>query len=179
MQNLRNGTPMPRWWAVPVVGVLAAAVVVLIAACRPDMVAWRAHLAQPAIARLDGAWTIDIRADSGEYGHESDRARTVGAIALVLNRERVTTSLFGAPPVAFGTYDIRLDTLGVATGEASGTPDIWVDLHVDSVVISLSPTAKWPIALVGFWRGDSIVGRWRADQRAGPSGIGDFVLRRR
>jgi hypothetical protein len=178
MQNLRDGMSVQRWWAVPVVGVLAV-VVVLVAACRPDMAAWRGHLAEPVVARLDGAWTIDIRADSGEYGHEVDRARTVGALALVLNRERVTTSLFGAPPVAFGTYDIQLDTLGVATGEASGTPDIWVDLRGDSIVISLSPTAKWPIALVGFWRGDSVVGRWRADQRAGPSGIGDFVLRRR
>lgn len=156
----------------------ALAASVLVAACRPDMVAWRAHLAEPAVARLDGAWAIALRADSGEYGHETVRASTVGALALVLNRERVTTSMFGAPPVAFGTYDIRLDTLGVATGLVTGTPDVWVELRGDSVVISLSPQAKWPIALAGFWRGDSLVGRWRADQRAGPSATGDFVLRR-
>jgi hypothetical protein len=160
-------------------GVGAAVGLVLLASCRPDMTAWHSRLAAPAVARIDGAWAIEMRADSGEYGRETVRARTVGALALVLNRERVTTSLFGDPPVAFGTYDIGLDTLGLATGETAGTPDVWVDLRADSVVLSLSPRAKWPIALIGFWRGDSVVGRWHADQRAGPSGIGDFVLRRR
>jgi hypothetical protein len=160
-----------------VAGVLIAAS--LVASCRPDMAAWRGRLADPAIARLDGAWTVELRADSGEYGHETTRAATTGALALVLNRERVTTSLFGEPPLAFGTYDIRLDTLGVATGETAATPDIWVSLRSDSLVIALSPQAKWPITLAGLWRGDSVVGRWRADQRAGPSATGDFVLRRR
>lgn len=152
---------------------------VVLAACRPDMVAWHDRLAEPAVARLDGAWAIELRADSGRYGQESVRARTVGVLAVVLNRERVTTSLFRSPPVAFGTYDIRLDTLAVATGEAPGPPDLWVDVRGDSVVIALSPKAEWPIRLVGLWRGDSVVGRWRADQRTGPSGVGDFVLRRR
>jgi hypothetical protein len=143
------------------------------------MAAWRGRLADPAIAKLDGAWAIELRADSGEYGHEAARAITNGALALVLNRERVTTSMFGDPPLAFGTYDIRLDTLGVATGETAATPDIWVAQRNDSLVVALSPQAKWPITLVGVWRGDSVVGRWRADQRAGPSATGDFVLRRR
>lgn len=159
------------------VGVLVAAT--LVAACRPDMVAWRGRLSDPAIARLDGAWTIELRADSGEYGHEAARATTTGALALVLNRERVTTSMFGDPPIAFGTYDIRLDTLGVATGETAATPDIWVSRPGDSVIIALSPQAKWPITLAGLWRADTLVGRWHADQRAGPSATGDFVLRRR
>ncbi len=158
-------------------GVLVAAA--LLASCRPDMAAWRGRLADPAIARLDGAWAIELRADSGEYGHEATRAATNGALALVLNRERVTISMFGDPPLAFGTYDIRLDTLGIATGETAGTPDIWVTRRNDSLVVALSPQAKWPITLVGIWSGDSVMGRWRADQRAGPSATGDFVLRRR
>jgi hypothetical protein len=151
----------------------------LLAACHPDIPAWQRRLADPVLARLDGAWLIELRADSGGYGHEMTRARANGMLALVLNRERVTTSFFGDPPAAFGTYDIRLDTLGVATGVAAGTPDLWADVRTDSVRITLSPSAKWPIALAGIWLGDSIVGRWRSDQRAGPSGIGEFVLRRR
>jgi len=142
------------------------------------MAAWRARLAEPTVARLGGSWAIELQADSGDYGHETVRARTVGALALVLNRERVATSLLGDPPVAFGTYDIRLDTMGIVTGVAAGTPDVWVELRGDSLVMTLSPEAKWPISLRGFWQGDSVTGRWRADQRAGPSAIGDFVLRR-
>jgi hypothetical protein len=152
---------------------------ILLAACRPDMTAWRARLADPAVARLGGAWTIEMRADSGSFGHERAPARATGALALVLNRERVTTSLLESPTVAFGTYDIRLDALGITSGDAMGTPDVWVRVRHDSLIVSLSPTAKWPITLAGLWRGDSIVGRWAADQRAGPSGTGEFVLRGR
>jgi hypothetical protein len=158
-------------------GVLVAAV--LVASCRPDMAAWRNRLAEPAVARLDGAWAVDLRADSGEYGHPTTRASVNGALALVLNRARVTISMFGDPPLVFGTYDIPLDTLGLVTGETAGTPDIWVSRRNDSLVVELSPQAKWPITLVGTWRGDSVVGRWQANQRAGPSATGDFVLRRR
>lgn len=152
---------------------------IVLAACRPDMAAWGRRLADPAVARLAGAWTIEMRADFGSFGHETAPASTSGALALVLNRERVTTSLLQSPPVAFGTYDIRLTALGITSGEAMGTPDVWVRLRGDSLVVSLSPTAKWPITLTGVWRGDSIVGRWAADQRAGPSGTGEFVVRRR
>ena len=116
---------------------LVLAMSLLLAACRPDMVAWRNRLADPAISRLDGAWALQLRADSGGYGHESSPARTTGAVAVVLNRERVSTSLLGEPPVAFGSYDIRLDTLGITTGDATGTPDVWVGVRGDSISVSL------------------------------------------
>lgn len=148
-----------------------------VTACQPDMAAWRNHLAEPAVARLAGAWTIELRADGGVFGRDGSGARASGVLDLVLNRERVTTTS-SQPPVAFGVYDVALAALGIGTGEAA-TPDAWVEWQADSVIMTLSPKAKWPIRLAGAWSGDSLVGRWRAWSQPGPGGIGDFVIRRR
>jgi hypothetical protein len=148
------------------------------AGCKPDMPAWRSHLAEPGISRLAGIWTVELSVASN-VGLPAHGFRDAGTLALVLNRERVTTSLFGTPPVAFGTYDIPFDSMGVSSGDPLGTPDVWARVAGDSVTLTLSPRAKWPITLTGRWAGDSLTGRWTTEQRAGPGGLGDFVLRRR
>lgn len=154
-------------------------VAVVLAACHEDMGAWQQRLATSAVAKLGGTWSIELRTDADAGRQQAAPVRVTGVMALVLNRQRVRTSMFASSPVAFGTYDIALDALGVATGDAAGTPDVWVEWRDDSVALQLSPRSKWPIALVGVWQGDSLVGRWRADPRAGPGNAGDFVLRRR
>jgi hypothetical protein len=154
------------------------ALVVATGACRPDMGAWRGQLAQPGVSRIAGIWSVEFSVATGT-GIPAHGIREAGTIALVLNRERVTTSLFGTPPVAFGTYDIPFDSMGVNSGDPLGTPDVWARVAGDSIVLLLSPKAKWPVTLAGRWQGDSLVGRWSTEQRAGPGGLGDFVLRRR
>jgi hypothetical protein len=157
---------------------VVALAALLFAACRPDMPAWHQQLARPEVARLAGIWSVELSVMNGA-GIPAHSIRDAGTLALVLNRERVTTSLFGPPPVAFGTYDIPFDSMGVNNGDPLGTPDVWANVVGDSVTLVLSPKAKWPISLAGTWHGDSLVGRWNTDQRAGLNGLGDFVLRRR
>ena len=170
MPSIRAVRPAP-------LGLMALAVLSLVS-CRPDMVAWHTRLAQPEISRLAGIWTVRFSVRAGT-GLPAQDIREAGTIALVLNRERVTTSLFGDPPLGFGTYDIPFDSMGVSSGDPLGTPDLWARLAGDSVVLTLSPKAKWPITLAGRWHDDSLVGHWTTEQRAGPNGLGDFVLRRR
>ncbi len=152
--------------------------VVLVGGCRPDQATWQEQLALPVVARLEGIWTVDFGVTSA-IGSSPHRVREAGTLALVLNRERVTTSLLRAPPVAFGTYDIPLDSLGIGGGGPLGTPDVWVAVLGDSVTLVLSPKAEYHITLTGTWHGDSLAGHWATEQRAGPNAIGDFVLRRR
>ncbi len=150
----------------------------LLGACLPDATAWHERLALPVASRLAGIWTVELGVTSA-IGFPPHTIRQAGTMALVLNRERVTTSLFGQPPVAFGTYDIPFDSLGISSSTPWGTPDVWVTIAGDSVTLILSPKAESPITLAGTWHGDSLAGRWTTEQRAGPNGIGDFVLRRR
>ncbi len=142
------------------------------------MAAWRQRMADPAVSRLAGTWTVELRVVSG-VGLTTHALRAVGTVALVLNQERVTTALLGQPPLAFGTYDIPLDSMGVSSGDPLGTPDVWARVGADSVTLILSPKAKSPISLVGTWQGDSLMGHWSTEQRAGPNAFGDFILRRR
>jgi hypothetical protein len=154
------------------------AAILLVVSCVPDRPTWQARLAVPAIARLEGTWTVELGVTS-TIGSPPHRVRASGTLALVLNRERVTTSLLSQPPVAFGTYEVPFDSLGVSGAAALGTPDVWVNVVGDSVRLVLSPKSSSPITLRGVWRGDSLAGEWTTEQRAGPNGIGDFVLRRR
>lgn len=150
--------------------------VALLGACLPDAGKWQERLDLPVASRLAGVWTVDVGVTS-TIGSPPHTVRRAGTMALVLNRERVTTSLFSQPPVAFGTYDIPFDALGVSSSTPLGTPDVWVTIAGDSVTLILSPKAESPITLTGTWHGDSLVGKWTTEQRAGPNGIGDFVLR--
>jgi hypothetical protein len=152
--------------------------VALLGACLPDVATWQARLAMPSTARLEGTWTVELGVTS-IIGNPPHRVRKAGTLALVLNRERVTPSLFSQPPMAFGTYDIPFDSLGLSGTAALGTPDVWVSVIGDSIRLVLSPKSASPITLRGAWHGDSLAGQWTTEQRAGPNGIGDFVLRRR
>ena len=168
----RRQSATPRSWRVA-----AICGVMMLAACHPDMAAWRNELANPAVARLGGAWAIELRADSAAYGRAAP-GHTSGTLSLALNRDRALNSA-GRPPLAFGAYDIPLSDLTVSTGDDPSTPAVWVERRSDSLVITLAPEAKWPIRLAGAWNGDSIVGRWHAESEPGPAGNGNFALRRR
>lgn len=157
--------------------VIATAAVYGVTACGSDMAAWRHHLAEPTVAGLSGGWTIEMHADGGAYGREGTNARADGVIDVVLNRDRATTAS-SQPPVAFAVYDVTLTALNLGTG-GPAAPDAWVEVAGDSIVVTLSPSAKWPVRLAGTWQGESITGRWRAYSEPGPGGIGDFVMRRR
>ena len=87
--------------------------------------------------------------------------KSLAAVAgIVLARNRGERSVWTAPIkalVAEKFFDLAAllgaEHVGLATGDATGTPDAWVDVRGDSVLISLSPRAKWPITLAGIWRG--------------------------
>ncbi len=153
------------------------AVVLAAAGCRPDRADWSHHLAAPAVARLEGVWSLDLTlagvTDSGRPRHAD------GVVSLVLNRQRQTTSLFGALPEAYGSWDFPFDRLGPSVAPYPGPPEVWASVRGDSVLVRLSPRVEDAIVLAGVWQGDSITGRWFASERAGPNALGDFVLHRR
>jgi hypothetical protein len=145
--------------------------------CRPDMRAWERQVEAPAVRRLAGEWVGKFTLDRAPG--DTSAVRTVsGRMQLTLNHERLTVAGWENPPVAFGTYDIRFDHLGVDDRASSGVPAIAVGVARDSVMLQLEPGSRLPILLRGLVGDDSVVGRWLVHQRAGPGGIGSFVLRR-
>jgi hypothetical protein len=146
-------------------------------ACRPDMQAWERQMEAPTVRRLAGEWVAKFALDRSPGDTSKGRA-VDGSMQLTLNHERLTVSGWGKPPVAFGTYDIPFDRLGVGDGASSGVPAIAVGVVRDSVILQLDPGSSLPILLRGLFQHDSVVGRWSAYQRAGPGGIGSFVLHR-
>jgi len=158
-------------------GASLAVVVLAVAACRPDHATWARHLASPAVAPLEGVLTLELTlagvTDSGRP------RRADGVVSLVLNRQRQTTSLFGALPEAYGSWDFPFDRLGPSVSPYPGPPEVWASVRGDSVLVRLSPRVEDAIVLAGVWRGDSVAGRWFSSDRAGPNALGDFVLHRR
>ena len=136
------------------------------------------HLADPTVARLEGHWTLELSLNRGGVSGTVAR-QGEGTVALVLNRERNTTSAFGSPPELFGSYDFPFDSLGRGVAPSPGPPDAWAIVTADSVFVRLSPQSDISVVLAGVWRGDSIAGRWFTSDRAGPNALGDFVLRSR
>jgi hypothetical protein len=156
------------------VGVACAALALL--ACRPHRAVWSARLATPAVARLEGEWNVHLAlaGDTAQTGRAVD-----GLIALVLNRQRRATSLFGLLPDAYGSWDIPFERLGPSVAPYPGPPEVWARTRGDSVFVRLSPRVEDAIVLAGTWTGDSITGRWFTAERAGPNALGAFVLRHR
>jgi hypothetical protein len=121
---------------------------------------------------LEGEWTLTLSEDLGRG------VPVQGVVALLINRSGTRIDDFSGVPLNVGVHDLRLGAL--APGLApKGMPDVAASVVADSAILVIGPGARVPLRLRGaYWR-DSIVGRWTAYQRSGPSAAGTFTMRRR
>lgn len=139
----------------------------------------------PDARRLDGAWTIELRADRLRLepvaGKSAQTLTVRGEIALVSNHW-----LGGggdAPrPSQYGTYDIDFSALGFDPRHGGELPRATARMvEGDSVALVLEPgDAHESVYLRGVVRADSIAGRWSLEPvRAGADAAGRFSMSRR
>jgi len=164
--------------------VLLAAAAALLASC-DDGYGASATADSPAARRLDGAWTIELRADRLGFAPVTARARGArmarGEIALVANHW-LGGSEGLSRPTHYGTYDIDFTALGFDPRHGGELPRVAARARGgDSVDLVLEPDDPHEsVQLHGAWRGDSILGKWSLEPvRAGGDAAGSYVMSRR
>lgn len=136
--------------------------------------------------RLTGVWDVALVKD--EAPRTAHKAPIRGTLSFLEPRGPKVVNASDLPelassvPVAYAVWDIDFSPLGFDPRPVGRVPTAMAALDTSpaapTVRVVLAPDVSPRVLLIGSWRGDSLVGRWRlvTEGRVGLIASGRFVL---